>query len=765
MVNHNKNSSLDEQALRLHARYPAGKLEIVPTKHLANQRDLALAYSPGVAAPCRAIAEDKSQAMKYTAKGNLVAVVSNGTAVLGLGNLGALASKPVMEGKSVLFKRFADIDSIDIEVDTENVDEFVNAISLIGDTFGGINLEDIKAPQCFEIEEKLQAKLDIPVFHDDQHGTAVITLAGVINALRLTDRDAKTTKFVMNGAGAASIACANLIKSLGVPRDNLIMCDSRGVIYQGREDGMNKYKEKHAANTDARTLEQALQGADVFIGLSIKDVVSQAMVKSMAAKPIVFAMANPDPEIKPEDVYAVVPDAIVATGRSDFPNQVNNVLGFPYIFRGALDVEASTVNDEMKVAAAQAIAELATQAVTEEVAQAYGKNDLKFGQSYLIPTPFDSRLMTNVPVAVAKAAMDSGVARNPITDLDAYAKKLEARLDPAMTTMQVLMQKAHNSGKKIVFAEAYAKQSALKAALSFYDNAFGIPVLVEKNKGEIATMLQKIGREDILDSEVIIMSMADDKLVNRFVDTYYQKMQRQGMVREMCLGEVANDPVIFAANIVSHGLGDGMVAGMTSHTNHVYEAVNSIIGSGDDAMTMPVGVSIIFQRNKLLFIADTAINNHLDSASLAQISKNMASIIRMFGLEPRIAFISRSTYGNLDHLDNFTIGEAITILDQQGLDFKYDGPMSPDVALNQKLLDEFEFNTLGSEANCLITCDIDSAHMLANFASGMGSSGASRVKVLGPLLFGFNKPVQIISPNARQSDIITSAVLAVLQAT
>ncbi|HAC59899.1 MAG TPA: NADP-dependent malic enzyme, partial [Rhodobiaceae bacterium] len=539
----------DEEALLFHSQGKPGKLEINATKPMATQRDLSLAYSPGVAVPVRAIAENPDAAYDYTSKGNLVAVISNGTAILGLGDLGALASKPVMEGKAVLFKRFADVDSIDLEVDTKDVDAFINSVRYLGPSFGGINLEDISAPDCFVIESRLREVMDIPVFHDDQHGTAIITAAGLINALYLTKRDIKDIKVVVNGAGSAGIACLELVKAMGLPHDNAILCDTKGVIYKGRQEGMNQWKSAHAVTTDARTLEEAMQGADVFLGLSVKGAITPKMVASMADQPIIFAMANPDPEITPEEVAQVRDDAIMATGRSDYPNQVNNVLGFPYIFRGALDVRASAINEEMKIACAQALAKLAREDVPDEVAAAYHGERPRFGPQYIIPVPFDPRLIREIPPAVAKAAMDTGVARSPIVDMEAYRNRLQARLNPTAGTLQVIMDKVRRDPKRVVFAEG-EEERVIRAALSFRDSGLGHPILVGREE-QIRETLTQIGLDPNTDLDIRNARLSEK--VTEYTDFLYEKQQRNGYLYRDCHRLVSNDRNIFSAVMVERG--------------------------------------------------------------------------------------------------------------------------------------------------------------------------------------------------------------------
>jgi malate dehydrogenase (oxaloacetate-decarboxylating)(NADP+) len=629
----------DEEALQFHQRGKPGKLEITPTKPMATQRDLSLAYSPGVAVPVKRIAEDPDTAYDYTAKGNLVAVISNGTAILGLGDLGALASKPVMEGKAVLFKRFADVDSIDLEVDTKDVDQFINAVRYLGPTFGGINLEDIKAPDCFIIDQRLRELMDIPVFHDDQHGTAIIATAALINALELTGRNLKTFKLVCNGAGAAAIACVELVKSLGVPTENVILCDSKGVVYQGRTDGMNQWKSAHAIKTDARSLADAMKGADVFFGLSVAGALTPEMVKSMAKDPIIFAMANPDPEITPEDAHKVRGDVIMATGRSDYPNQVNNVLGFPYIFRGALDVRAKTINDEMKVAAARALAELAREDVPDEVAAAYHGSRLSFGREYLIPVPFDPRLISRIPVAVAKAAMDSGVARHHLADLEAYAARLSARLDPIAGTLQTVYGQVRSNPKRVVFAEG-EEDRMIRAANSFASSGLGTAILVGREDVIHATLTAQ-GLE-LNDQVEILNARISDRNVD-YANHLYQRLQRHGLLFRDCQRLANQDRNVFAACAVAMGDADAMVTGLTRNFSLAYDNVRHAIDPREGHR--PIGVSMALVRGRTVFIADTSIHELPSELELADIAQEAAGVARRFGYEPRVAFLSYSTFG------------------------------------------------------------------------------------------------------------------------
>ncbi|PHZ85997.1 NADP-dependent malic enzyme [Paremcibacter congregatus] len=745
-----KNDFGDKEALHYHAAGRPGKLEITATKSMATQRDLSLAYSPGVAAPVRAIAEHPNLAYDYTAKGNLVAIITNGTAILGLGNLGPLASKPVMEGKAVLFKRFADIDGIDLEVDTTDVDEFINCVKLLGPTFGGINLEDIKAPECFIIEQALREKMDIPVFHDDQHGTAIITGAGIINAIDLTDRDIKDVTVVVNGAGAAAIACTELIKAMGVPHHNVIMCDSKGVIYQGREEGMNQWKSAHAVETEHRSLEEALKGADVFLGLSVQGAVSQEMVKNMADKPIIFAMANPDPEITPEDVKAVRPDAIVATGRSDYPNQVNNVLGFPYIFRGALDVRASTINDEMKVAAALAIAELAREDVPDEVAAAYTGGHPKYGPDYIIPAPFDPRLISAISPAVAEAAIKSGVAKKPLIDMNAYRKELAARLNPTTGTLQMVYDQLGKDLKRVIFTEA-DEETVLRAALGFEQNGYGKAVLLGHEE-PIRDHLERIGH-DRTDKLEIHHGRNSDKS-HQYAEFLFSKLQRDGYLFRDCLRLVRSDRNVFGACMLAFGDADAMVTGHTRHYAAALESITKVIDPLPDRKAM--GLSIVVAEDRTIFVADTAINEMPTAEEMAEIAIHTADTVRHFGIEPRVAFMSYTNFGNpTGGILATTSREAVSVLDTKDVDFEYEGEMHAGVALNPEIMQSYPFCRLSGPANVLIMPGMHSAHISTKLLRELGGG-----TVIGPMLVGLTHSVQVIPMGSYASEIINLAALA-----
>jgi len=733
----------------MHSSGRPGKIEVVATKPLTTQRDLALAYSPGVAAPVKRIAEDPALAYDYTAKGNLVAVISNGTAILGLGNLGALASKPVMEGKAVLFKRFADVDSIDLEVSTEDVDEFVNCVRFLGASFGGINLEDIRAPDCFIIEQRLREELDIPVFHDDQHGTAIISSAGLINACELTGRDLKTTKMVVNGAGASAVACVELFKAMGMSHDNIIMCDTKGVIYQGRKEGMNQWKSAHAVKTKLRTLEEAMKGADVVVGLSAKGALTQAMVGSMAKKPIIFALANPDPEIAPEEVKAVRSDAIVATGRSDYPNQVNNVLGFPYIFRGALDVRASTINDPMKIAAAEALARLAREDVPDEVGEAYAGQRLRYGPEYIIPVPFDPRLVVAVPAAVAKAAMESGVARRPIVDEESYAKELTARLDPTASAMQAIVDRVRTRAARVVFAEG-EEEPTIRAALAFRDSGYGIPILLGREE-QIAETVKTAGLQGTEDLEIINARLSDQN--KKYTEFIYERLQRKGALYRDAQRMVNNVRNLFASCMVAMGDADAMVSGITRRFAVTYEEVRRAI---DNQMGERVfGMHIVVRRGRTVFIADTTVHEEPSSVELADIAIQAAEKARQFGQEPRVAFLAFSNFGNPMSEKTDRIREAVSMLDSRSPDFEYEGEISADTALDASLLELYPFARLSGPANVLIMPELNSANIAAKLMQKLGGGS-----VIGPILLGLEKPVQIVNMGAGVNDLVNAAALA-----
>ena len=740
----------DEEALLFHSMGRPGKIEIAPTKPLTTQRDLSLAYSPGVAAPCLRIAGDPSLAYEYTDKGNMVAVITNGSAVLGLGDLGALAAKPVMEGKCVLFKRFADVDAIDLEVDSSNVDEIVNCVRFLGPSFGGINLEDIKAPECFIIERRLRDIMDIPVFHDDQHGTAIIVTAGLINALEITGRKIEDIKVVMNGAGAAANACLSLMKKMGASPGNLIMCDTKGVIYEGRTDGMNEWKSAHAVATEARSLADAMKGADVFMGLSVKGAVTADMVASMAEKPIVFAMANPDPEITPEEVRAERPDAIIATGRSDYPNQINNVLGFPYIFRGALDVGASTINDDMKIAAAEALAALAREDVPDEVAAAYAGQRLQYGPDYLIPTPFDPRLIVAVPPAVAKAAMDTGVARKPIENFDDYRRKLSGRLDATAASLQFILEQVRANPKRVVFAEG-EEEKVIRAALAFSNSGYGTPVLIGREHAILETM-KSIGLQNSGDLEIHNAALSQHN--KRYIEFLYERLGRRGSLYRDCQRMVHHDRNVFGACMVALGDADAMITGLTRNYSVAYDEITRVLDAKDGQRVF--GLTILLAREKTVFIADTTVIEVPSSEELADIAVLSAEKARQMGHEPRVALLSFSNFGNPLRDRGKRIRQAVDILDHRNVDFEYDGEMSPDVALNPELMARyFPFCRLSGPANVLIMPALDAANIASKLLQEIGGG-----TVIGPLLIGLDKSAQIAQMGATVSDIVNLAALA-----
>ncbi len=740
----------DQEALQFHSQGRPGKLAIQATKPMATQRDLSLAYSPGVAVPVLAIAEDASRAFDYTVKGNMVAVITNGTAILGLGNLGALAAKPVMEGKAVLFKRFADIDSIDLEVGTEDPQQFVDAVKFLGPTFGGINLEDIKAPECFIIEERLRELMDIPVFHDDQHGTAIIAIAGMINAMKLTGRDITTTRLVCNGAGAAGIACLDLLKFMGFTPENILLCDTKGVIYRGRSDGMNQWKSAHAVETDKRSLADAMQAADIFFGLSAKGALTPEMVKSMAPNPIIFAMANPDPEITPEDAMAVRNDAIVATGRSDYPNQINNVLGFPYIFRGALDVRATTINMEMKVAAANALAELAREDVPDDVAAAYQGARPRFGREYLIPAPFDPRLISVIPAAVAKAAMDSGVARKPIVDMKEYGAHLSARRDPVAGALMTIIERVRRYPKRVVFAEGEEEQ-VIRAAMSFVNQELGRAILVGREE-RIRQTAARIGLE--LEDKNLEIHNARLSLRNAvYAQFLYERLQRQGYLFRDCQRLINQDRNSFAAAMVAQGDADALVTGVTRNFSIALQEVRRVIDPKPGHRV--IGVSLVLARGRPVVVADTAITEMPEAHDLAEIAIEAAGVSRRLGYEPRVAMLAFSTFGHPPGERTARVHEAVRILDSRRVDFEYDGEMGADIALNKELMAVYPFCRLSDTANVLVMPAFHSASISTKMLQELG--GAT---VLGPLIVGLDKPVQIVQLGAKDSEIVNMAALA-----
>ncbi|WP_409529365.1 NADP-dependent malic enzyme [Sphingomonas sp. IC081] len=724
-----------------------GKIEIVASKPMATQRDLSLAYSPGVAVPVQAIADNPATAYDYTAKGNLVAVISNGTAILGMGNLGALASKPVMEGKAVLFKRFADVDSIDIELASEDTDALIEAIAMMEPSFGGINLEDIKAPECFIIEQALRERMNIPVMHDDQHGTAIIAAAGLINACLITGRKLDEIKVVVNGAGASALACTALIKSMGVRHENVLVCDTKGVIYPGRER-VDQFKSAHAVKTDRRTLTEALVGADVVLGLSAKGAITPDMVKSMAPEPIIFAMANPDPEITPPEAKAVRPDAIVATGRSDYPNQVNNVLGFPFIFRGALDVSATAINEEMKIAAAKAIAELAREQVHEDVAAAYGEAQ-QFGRDYIIPAPFDPRLMEVVSMAVAKAAMDSGVATRPIEDFEAYRHQLKARLNPTTSVLTRVYEQVKANPKRMIFAEA-DNEVVLRAAIQYRDFGYGEPILVGRTQ-VILDKMAELGVPDP-DSFRIENSMVSEH-VAPMVEMLYERLKRRGFLQRDVQRMVNTDRNIFASGLLKLGVGDAMITGMTRPFAQTIKEVRRVLDPAPGKLAF--GIHMLVGKNHTVFMADTTINERPSAEELAVIAKETAAVARRLGHEPRVAFLSYSTFGNPSGKWLEQTREAIRILDEEQVDFEYEGEMAPDAALNPKIMALYPFSRLSAPANVLIMPGLQSANISAKLLKEIGGTTS-----IGPMLIGAEKPVQIVPMTAIAPDVLTLAALA-----
>ncbi|CAO6130142.1 SfcA Malic enzyme [Candidatus Pelagibacterales bacterium] len=738
----------DKEALDYHSQGKPGKIEIIASKPMSTQRDLALAYSPGVAVPVEAIAKDPSKAYDYTSKGNTVAVISNGSAILGLGNLGALASKPVMEGKAVLFKRFADIDSIDIEVDSQNAEEIINCVAKIGNSFGGINLEDIASPDCFIIEQELKNKLKIPVFHDDQHGTAIITVAGILNALEIVKKSIKKVRVVANGAGAAGLSCISLLKAMGLPDDNVVMLDKDGVIYKGRPK-VDQFKSAHAADTKLRTLEEAMKGADVFLGLSAKNVVTPAMVKSMAKDPIIFACANPDPEILPELIEQTRSDAIIATGRSDYPNQVNNVLGFPYIFRGALDCRAKTINEEMKIAAAKAIADLAKEDVPDEVVAAYGGERPKFGKNYIIPSPFDPRLIRNVSAAVAEAAMKSGVAQKKIEDIAAYKDSLAARLDPSVGFLQNIYAQVRKKQKRVIFAEG-EEESMLRAAIDFKNNGLGTPVLIGSSE-KIAQQLKDLGLT--LDKSIEIHNSKDEKQRQRYTDHIYKRLQRKGFLKRDCDRLIRTNRIVFGSCMVDLGDADAMVTGVTRTFSDTLENIKYVVDERPGEIIF--GLTIAVTKKGTVFIADTNVHEYPTAENLADIAISSARVAKTLGFTPRVAFLAHSTFGKPMSERSVHLREARDLLEKRKVDFEFEGEMQPDVALNQKFKTIYPFSKLSAPANILIMPAIHSAAISTKLLKELGGS-----TLIGPLLIGLNKPIEIATLRSKVSDIFNMAAIA-----
>ena len=752
--NNTTKSNLEKEALDYHKKGRPGKLEITPTTPLISSHDLSLAYSPGVATPCLEIEKNPDTIYDYTSKGNVVAVISNGTAVLGLGNIGAGASKPVMEGKAVLFKKFADVDGIDLEVDTDDIDRFVDAVSLLGSSFGGINLEDIKAPDCFIIEQRLREMMDIPVFHDDQHGTAIVTAAGIINALHLTNRNIKDTTFVSNGAGAASIACVELLKAMGAQNKNVILVDRDGVIYKGRQSNMNQWKSGHTVDTKARTLEDALRGADVFLGLSVPGSVTKDMVKSMASKPIIFAMANPIPEIMPEDVKDVRSDAIIATGRSDYPNQVNNVLGFPYIFRGAMDVRSKTINEEMKVSAAKAIAKLAREDVPDEVVAAMGGERPHYGKDYIIPSTFDPRLISVIPSAVAKAAMDSGVARKPIKDFELYKDQLKQRLDPTVTIMQGINSYIKKNQKRIVFADG-EDENTLKAAIAFKNSKLGIPILIGKEE-KVKEQIKKIGYDENFDIEII--NSKDTLKREKYVQYLFKKLQReQGLLEWDCDRLVRNDRVVWASCMVACGDADGAVTGNTRRFGASLEKIKQVVNPRPGEIMF--GLNLVVSKGKTIFVADTSVHEYPTSEEMSEIAISTARVVRLFGFDPKVAFVSHSTFGQPVTSRTKHIKRAVEILKDKNVDFEFDGDMQPDVALDEEYKSLYPFSKIVGSANILIMPGQHSAAISYKMMKTLGD-----IKVIGPLLIGLGLPIEIAPLRTSTSELINLASIAAYSA-
>jgi len=744
----------DKEALDFHKDKKPGKIEIISSKNMTTKRDLALAYSPGVAAPVKKISEDPNAAYDYTSKGNLVAVISNGSAILGMGNLGALASKPVMEGKAVLFKRFADIDSIDLEIESNDSEEIVNSIKNFSPSFGGINLEDIAAPDCFIIEQKLKEILDIPVFHDDQHGTAIITTAALINAVDICGKSIKNIKIVVNGAGASAQACAELFRKLGVSNKNLIMVDRKGVIYKGRTIGIDKWKSRYAIDTKFRSLKDAIKGADVFLGLSAKGALKKDHIKSMAKKPIIFACANPDPEITPEEINEVRNDAIIATGRSDYPNQVNNLIGFPYIFRGALDVRAKTINEEMKMAAAKAIASLAREYVPDEVVAAMGGERPHFGKDYIIPSTFDPRLISVIPAAVANAAIKSGVARKKIDNFEIYKDQLKQRLDPTVTIMQGINSFIKNNQKKIVFADG-EDENTLKAAIAFKNSKLGIPILVGK-KEKIREQIKKIGYESNLDIQIVNSKNASKR--EKYVKNLFQKLQReQGFLERDCDRLVRNDRVIWAASMVACGDADGAITGNTRRFGSSLEKIKQVVDVRDGEIMF--GLNMVVHKGKTIFVGDTSVHEYPTSEQMAEIAISAARVVKLFGFDPKVAFVSHSTFGQPITSRTKHIRKAVEILKEKKVKFEFDGDMQPDVALNKEYQDLYPFSKIVGNANILIMPGQHSAAISYKMMKILGDT-----KVIGPLLIGLGLPIEIAPLRSSTSEIINLASIAAYSA-
>ena len=738
----------DKEALDFHNKGKSGKIEIISSKSLTTKRDLSLAYSPGVAVPVKEISKNPDAAYEYTSKGNLVAVISNGSAILGLGDLGALASKPVMEGKAVLFKRFADIDAIDIEIDSKNSEEIIKCIQNIGNSFGGINLEDIAAPDCFIIERKLRDSLDIPIFHDDQHGTAIITSAALINALDISNKKPGEVKVVVNGAGASALACANLFKSIGIKTQNIIMLDRKGVIYKGR-DNVDQFKSAYACETKLRTLKDAIKGADVFLGLSAKNVLTKEMVKSMAKNPIIFACANPDPEIKPELVDEVRSDAIVATGRSDYPNQVNNLIGFPYIFRGALDVRAKEINEEMKIAAAKAIATLAREEVPDEVVNAYGGDRPHYGKEYIIPSTFDPRLISRIPAAVAQAAMKSGVARKKISDIENYKDQLANRLDPSMSIMQGINAQVKKRPRTVVFAEG-EDANMLKAAVAYKNSRLGTPIVIGNEK-RVKEQLKEIGLDD--NYKIKIVNSTDKEKREKYTKKLYTKLQRKGLLERDVDRLIRNDRVIWGSSMVECGDADAMVTGNIRHYAASIESLKKVVDARPGEILF--GLNMLITPKKTVFIADTQVNDFPSSEDLVKIAFSSVRVARLFGFDPKVAFLSHSTFGKPASRNTKHVREAIEILKNKNVDFDFDGEMQPDVALNPKYKETYPFSKIVGNANILIMPALHSAAISTKLMRTIGGA-----KTIGPLLIGLGLPIEIAPLRSSPNDILNLASVA-----
>ena len=743
----------DKEALEFHNSNKSGKIEIISSKPMTTKRDLALAYSPGVAAPVKAISKNPELAYDYTTKGNLVAVISNGSAILGLGNLGAIASKPVMEGKAVLFKRFADIDAIDLEIDSSDPDEIINSIKNFAGSFGGINLEDIAAPDCFVIEKKLKKILNIPVFHDDQHGTAIITSAALINAIDITKKDIKKIKVVVNGAGASAMACANLFIKLGVQKNNLVMLDSKGVIHKERKN-LNEWKINYAINTKDRTLNDVIKDADVFLGLSSAGVLKKDMIKKMAKKPIIFACANPDPEIVPEEVEKVRSDAIIATGRSDYPNQVNNLIGFPYIFRGALDVRAKTINEEMKMAAAYSIAQLAKERVPDEVAAAMGGDRPIYGKEYIIPSTFDPRLISVIPVAVAKAAIKSKVARKKIENFEIYSEQLKQRLDPSVTIMQGINTQVKKSQKTVVFADG-EDENTLKAAIAFKNSGLGTPIMVAKEK-VVKQRLKEIGYSE--NFNIKIVNSTDKKSREKYVKFLFKKLHREhGLLERDCDRMIRNDRVIWGSCMVECGDADAMVTGNTRRYSQSLEKIKKVVSPRPGEIMF--GLNMVVNKGKTVFIADTTVNEYPSSKQLSEIAISSARVVRLFGFDPKVAFLSHSTFGQPITSRTKHIRDAVEILKEKKVNFKFDGDMQPDVALGEEYADLYPFSEIVGNANILIMPGQHSAAISYKIMKTLGGA-----KVIGPLLIGLGQPIEIAPLRSSTSDILNLASVAAYSA-